>query len=157
MSTATAAATTTTGTRQFCTFYVDDLFLGVDVLEVQEVIRHQEMTVVPLAPEVVKGLINLRGQIVTAVDLRTRMGLEPRSTQEDGDESLNVVVHTDEGAAVSLLVDAIGDVLQVSDEVLEAPPPTLPSAAGEVIDGVYKLDGTLLLVLNTKAAITVSG
>ena len=64
-------------TRQLCTFFVDDLYLAVDVLEVQEVIRYQDLTVVPLAPEAVRGLINLRGQIVTAIDMRTMLDLPP--------------------------------------------------------------------------------
>lgn len=146
--------TLTAGTTvQLCTFYVDTLFFGVDVLEVQEVIRRQEMTVVPLSPAEVSGLINLRGQIVTAIDLRARLGLPPRAQVGGVDaEVLNVVVRTSDGA-VSLLVDEIGDVLHVTDEALESPPPTLDPKAREVIDGVYKLDGQLLLVLNTTTAI----
>ena len=89
---------------QFSTFFVADLFFGVDVLRVQEVLRFQQMTHVPQAPGVIEGLINLRGQIVTAIDLRRRLGLPPRS----GDQMpMNMVVRTDDGA-VSLLVDEIG-------------------------------------------------
>ena len=67
-----------TNTKQFCTFFVNGLFFGVEVLKVQEVIRYQEMTRVPLAPAMIEGLINLRGQIVTAIDLRRRLDLSPR-------------------------------------------------------------------------------
>lgn len=144
-------------TRQLCTFYVDHLFFGVEVLEVQEVIRHQEMTRVPLASPEVSGLINLRGQIVTALDLRRRLGLpdrEPPTADRDEDSApLNVVVHTGEGA-VSLLVDEIGDVLEVAEEDREPAPPTLDARARELISGIYKLEDRLLLVLDTEKAIT---
>ena len=91
--------------RQFCTFYVDNLFLGIDVQNVQEVIRYQEMTRIPLARKAIRGLINLRGQIVTAIDLRCWMELPPSNTAE---LPMNVVLRDGENA-VSLLVDRIGD------------------------------------------------
>ena len=138
-------------TEQFCTFYIDDLFFGVKVRQVQEVIRWQTMTVVPQASSVVRGLINLRGQIVTAIDLRRRLKLADRENWEP----MNVVIQTDEGA-VSLLVDEIGDVLEVSDDVLEPPPTTIQGMVKDLITGVYKLEGHLLLVLDTAKAISVS-
>jgi purine-binding chemotaxis protein CheW len=137
--------------RQFATFYLADLFLGVEVERVQEVLRFQEMTPVPLASSVVEGLINLRGQIVTAIDLRRRFGLAERP----GDEKpMNVVLRTDDNP-VSLLVDEIGDVLEIGDETFEAPPETIRGAARELIRGVFKLEGRLLLVLDTERAMTV--
>jgi purine-binding chemotaxis protein CheW len=131
--------------RQFCTFHVDELFLGIDVREVQEVIRSLDMTRVPLAPAAINGLINLRGQIVTAVDLRNRLQLPPRSTDE---RAMNVVVRDGENA-VSLLVDRIGDVLELSDELFEPPPSTVDVQVRGLITGAYKLPERLLLVLNT--------
>lgn len=131
--------------RQFCTFSVDSMCLGVDVLRVQEVIRYQEMTSVPTSPEVVSGLINLRGQIVTAIDLRARMGLPP--LPEDR-KPMNIVVRTDEGA-VSLLVDEIGDVLEMQPADYDRPPTNLSAGARELISGVYKLKDKLMLVLDT--------
>jgi purine-binding chemotaxis protein CheW len=133
------------GKKQFSTFVVDRLLFGVEVEKVQEVIRYQAMTRVPLAPPVVKGLINLRGQIVTAVDLRCRLGLRPRAT---ADLPMNVVIRHDDGA-VSLLVDEIGDVLQVEEESFELPPGTLAGEARELIRGVYKLKDSLLIALDT--------
>src|SRR3954447_7509100 len=94
---------------QFSTFFVTDLFFGVDVLNVQEVLRFQPMTPVPQAPGVIEGLINLRGQIVTAVDMRRRLQLPPRDEEKS---PMNIVVRTTDGA-VSLLVDEIGDVLDM--------------------------------------------
>ena len=131
--------------RQFSTFVVDRLLFGVEVEKVQEVIRYQAMTRVPLAPPVVKGLINLRGQIVTAVDLRRRLGLRERATT---DLPMNVVVRHDDGA-VSFLVDEIGDVLEVEEDAFELPPGTLAGEARELIRGVYKLKDTLLIALDT--------
>lgn len=137
------------GERQFCTFRLGDLFLGIDVLQVQEVLRTQAMTRVPLAPRAVRGLINLRGQIVTAIDLRERLGLSPL---EDGRQAMNVVVRTDDGA-VSLLVDDIGDVLEADGGSCEAPPETLRGEARELIPEVYKLPDRLLLILDTERAL----
>jgi purine-binding chemotaxis protein CheW len=139
--------------KQFSTFVVDRLLFGVEVEKVQEVIRYQEMTRVPLAPPVVKGLINLRGQIVTAVDLRRRLDLHERAM---ADLPMNVVVRHEDGA-VSLLVDEIGDVLEVEEENFELPPETLDSKARELIRGVYKLSDRLMHVLDTNAAVSVAG
>jgi len=136
-------------TNQFCTFYVDGLFFGVDVLRVQEVIRYQEMTRVPLASNVVSGLINLRGQIVTAIDLRRRLVLAERPADQ---LPMNVVVRTDDGA-VSLLVDEIGDVLEVEDSTYERPPETLTGVARQLVRGVYKLKDSLLLIIDTEQTV----
>jgi purine-binding chemotaxis protein CheW len=141
------------GRKQFSTFVVDQLLFGVEVEKVQEVIRYQEMTRVPLAPPVVKGLINLRGQIVTAIDLRRRLHLHERAAT---DLPMNVVVRHEDGA-VSLLVDGIGDVLEVEEENFELPPETLDGKARELIRGVYKLNEHLMHVLNTNEAVSVAG
>jgi len=137
--------------RQYATFMVGDLYFGVDVLEVQEVLRNQQMTPAPRADKVIEGLINLRGQIVTAFDVRRRLGLPARPA--DG-EPMNVVIRSDDGA-VSLLVDEIGDVIEVDPETFEAAPPTLDQAAREVLDGVYKLEGRLLLALDARKILKV--
>ena len=139
--------------HQYCTFYVEGHYFGLDVLHVQEIIRYQEMTRVPLAPPVVRGLINLRGQIVTAIDLRRRLELDERPADQ---LPINVVVHTDDGA-VSLLVDEIGDVLQVPEKLFERPPETLKGVARELIRGAYKLPDRLLLILDTERAVNVTG
>jgi purine-binding chemotaxis protein CheW len=138
--------------RQYCTFTVDGHYFGVDVLKVQEVIRYQEMTRVPLAPPEVRGLINLRGQIVTSIDLRRRLQLRDRP---DDLQPVNVVVHAEDGA-VSLLVDEIGDVLEVSESSFERPPETLRGAARALIQGAYKLKDRLLLILDTARALDLT-
>lgn len=132
-------------TRQLCTFSLGDLLFGVDVTNVQEVIRYQEMTCVPLAPAIIRGLINLRGQIVTAIEMRARLGLPER----EGALPMNVVVRTSDGV-VSLLVDEIGDVLEVEERVFERPPETMSGTFRELVSGVYKLDRQLLLLLDVE-------
>lgn len=140
-------------TKQYCTFVLDGHYFGVEVRQVQEVIRYQEMTRVPLASPVVSGLINLRGRIVTAIDLRRRLGLPDRPT---GKLPMNVVVRTGDDA-VSLLVDEIGDVIEVPADVFETPPETLRGLARTLVKGAYKLEHRLLLVLNTEEAVEVPG
>ncbi len=132
--------------KLYCTFYLDDLFLGIDVLKVQEVLLYQQTTPVPLAHPVISGLINLRGQVVTAMDLRLRLGLTERDPEQ---LPMNVIVQT-KGDTVSLLVDEIGDVVEVEDSAFEPPPETIQGAIRELIDGVYKLDGQLLLVVDAE-------
>ncbi len=133
-----------------CTFKAGDRWLGIEVARVQEILRARPVTPVPLAPAVVAGLVNLRGQIVTAVDLRRRLEL---AEQEQERDPAQVVVHGAEGA-VSLLVDEVGDVLEVTEEDFEPPPPTLTGAARELIVGAWKLPDRLLLALDVDAAVT---
>jgi purine-binding chemotaxis protein CheW len=138
--------------QQFCTFYLDELLFGVDLRSVQEVIRFIKMTQVPLAPEVVSGLINLRGQIVTAVDLRRRLGLKARPSDA---LPMNVVVRSEDGA-VSLLVDEIGDVVEVEAATFENPPETLRGSVRNMILGIHKLDKKLMHVLDTEKACQIT-
>jgi len=138
-------------TKQFCTFSLNGLFFGVEVLQVQEVLRYQQMTRVPLASPTVRGLINLRGQIVTALDLRRRLDFPDRAADLN---PMNVVVRTGDGA-VSLLVDEIGDVVEIADDIFEPPPETLTGVARELVLGIYKLKERLLLILDTEKTVTV--
>ena len=135
-------------TLQFCTFYLDKVLFGVELRGVQEVIQQVELTDVPLAPAVVGGLINLRGQIVTAIDLRRRLELSERP---DDMLPVNVVVRTRDGA-VSLLVDEIGDVVEVEQDTFESPPETLQGKIRMVILGVHKLDRQLMHLLDIEKA-----
>ena len=137
--------------KQFATFYVDKMLFGIDVQLVQEIIRYQEMTPVPLAPEAIKGLINLRGQIITAIDLRTRLDLPERSADA---LPMNVVVRANDGT-VSLLVDKIGDVLDVETDQYEGTPDMLEEGTRSLVAGVYKLEDELLLVLNAERAVKI--
>jgi purine-binding chemotaxis protein CheW len=136
-------------TTQYCTFWVGDLFLGVEVLKVQEVLRPQPTTRVPLAPRTIRGLLNLRGQIVTAVDLRHKLALPDRTGEQ---APMNVIIRTEDGP-VSLDVDKIGDVVELSVDDRERPPETIRDERRELVSHVYKLADRLMLVLDTGKAI----
>lgn len=136
-------------TKALCTFWLGPHCFGIDVLDVQEVIRYHDVTEVPLAPAVVVGLMNLRGQIITTCDLRRRVELEDRA---EGEIPMNVVVRTPEGPT-SLLVDRIGDVIDVDPSAFEVPPPTVTGLARDLIVGAYKLSDRLLLELDTDLVI----
>lgn len=144
--------TTVSGSGQFSTFLLDGHTFGIEVVQVQEVLRSSAMTRVPLAPAGVEGLINLRGQIVTAIDLRQRLALPPRP---DGQAPMNMVVGSEEGA-VSLLVDEIGDVVEVGSEAFEPPPDNIDQATRDLVTGVFKLKDRLLLVLDTSRAMATT-
>jgi purine-binding chemotaxis protein CheW len=137
--------------EQFCTFYLEKYYFGIELLQVQEVLRELELTQVPLAPHAVRGLMNLRGQIVIAVDLRRRLGLPERAK---GAAAMNVIVRAGEDA-VSLLVDEIGDVVEAGEESFEPPPETLRGAVRSAIRGVHKLEKQLMCVLDTDWACAI--
>ena len=148
MTAATSAGTLATS-GQLATFRLDGDLYGVEVEHVQEVLKSQGLTRVPLAPKAVAGLINLRGQVVTAIELRGRLGRPPRP---EGTDAVVIVVRL-HGEAVSLLVDAISDVVDVDAKDFEAPPDTLGGQARDLIRGAYKLAGQLLLALDVQKAV----
>ena len=138
--------------RSICTFKLDGQTYGVEVAWVQEVLRSQPISAVPRTADVVRGLINLRGRIVTAIDLRTRFELPPR---DDERPSMNVVVRTEEGVS-SLLVDEIGDVIDVPESDYERPPDTLTGVMRDLVQGVVKFDDGLMLVLDAARAVELA-
>lgn len=138
---------------QYATFHLAGHLFGVEVRRVQEVLTEQPRTPAPLAPPAVAGLINLRGQVVTALDLRRRLWLPDR---EEGQVAMNVVVRAAE-EVWSLLVDSIGGVIEAADATFEPPPDTLSGPIRELIRGAYKLDDALLLVLDVDKALEIEG
>jgi purine-binding chemotaxis protein CheW len=139
---------------QYCTFVLDGHLFGIPVASVQEVLREQAVTPVPLAAPEVSGLINLRGQIVTSLNLRERLRLAGQPADE---QSVSVVVRTLDGGAVSLVVDRVGDVVEPDPGSLESPPETLDPRVRALVDRVCKLDGELMLMLDTELAVAVDG
>lgn len=135
----------TGGSREFVTMNVGSQLCGIPVLQVHDVLGPQKITRVPLAPPEIAGSLNLRGRIVTAVDLRLRMGLEPR---QDGEESMSVVVEHN-GELYSLMVDSVGEVLKVPAETFEPNPATLDPTWRKYSEGVYRLKEGLLVVLHS--------
>ncbi len=138
-------------TSKICTFYVHNYFFGIEVSKIQEVIRYQEMTHVPLTDAIICGLINLRGQIVTAVDMRKRLGFP--EIQEDV-KPTNVIVRTEDGA-VSLLVDDIGDVIDISRDIFDVPPENLKGGIRLMLQEVCKLEDKLLLILDIEQVLSI--
>jgi len=135
--------------RQFATFEVAGQLFGVEVHTVQEVLSYNEYTPVPLAPAAVGGLFNLRGQVIAAVDLRVQLGL-PRQALRG--PVMNVILRGD-GEPVSLLVDKIGEVVDLDDEAFELPPDTLSGPTRELVVGTYKMAGRLMLALDVAQAV----
>jgi len=131
-------------TREFVTIMLASQLCGIDVLKVQDVLGPQKITPVPLAPIEVSGLLNLRGRIVTAIDLRRRLGLEERAGEDRG---MSVVVEHN-GELYSLSVDSVGEVLQFPVDAFERNPATLDAQWRRFSEGVYRLDQGLLVVLN---------
>jgi purine-binding chemotaxis protein CheW len=137
---------------RFCSFEVGSLLIGIPVDRVQEILRYQDVTRVPLVDRAVHGLINLRGQILTAIDLRVRLGLPER---DDHSALMSVVVHSPDGA-VSLLVERIGEVVEVHYSQYERSPETLTGIAASLIPGTFKLPDRLLHVLDVTRTIDLS-
>jgi len=139
-------------TVQYATFEVADQLFGLEVGRVQEVLTFSEYTPVPLAPAHVGGLFNLRGQVIAALDLRVRLGLPPTDLT---DGAMNVIVRTDD-ESVSLLVDRIGDVVELDDNAAETPPDTLTGPVRELITATFPLADRLMLALDARAAVRTS-
>jgi purine-binding chemotaxis protein CheW len=132
---------------QLCTYQLAGTWFGIDATKVQEVLRRQTVTPVPLAPAHVAGLLNIRGQIVTALDVHERMGFARTDR-----EPLHIVVSTAH-EPVSLMVDSIGGVVEVTDDEYEPAPPTTPAALRQLVSGAYKLPDRLVLVLDVEGAV----
>lgn len=147
-----------TQTDQYATFKVGELSFGVNITDVQEILKAQDMTKVPLSATSISGLINLRGQIITAIDLSERLReldtKQPIGTGPRTNELMNVIVAVNE-ETVSLLVDEVGDVMELERGRYEPTPETVSPKLRDLLSGVYKLDDFLLLVLNVERAIDV--
>jgi len=138
------------GEVEFATFHVGDLLIGVDIHQVEEINRHVEVTAVPQAPDGVRGVINLRGEVVTVVDLRTILGLP---ACEIGEHTHTVVVNSRD-EQIGLLVDRIADVVLARPDAVDRPPANVNGVDGRNFQGVYKLDAELLVILDVDTALT---
>ena len=143
-ATKSSERTSAEGQHDFVSFTVDGQLFGIPVLKVQDVLGPQRITRIPLAPQEVAGSLNLRGRIVTAIDLRLRLGLERR---EKGQTSMSIVVEH-HGELYSLIVDSVGEVLSLDADAYERNPPTLDPRWRDFSDGIYRLNGSLLVVLD---------
>jgi len=137
--------------EKYSTFYLNGICFGVPVERVQEVMEFHEITVVPLSPAVLPGIINLRGQIITTIDLKTRLEL---ANEEASAQPMMIVVRTSDGP-INLVVDRIGNVMDVDPERFEKPTETLKPGVRSVTTHVCKLEDRLLLVLDTEKIIEI--
>lgn len=137
---------------QFATFYLGSELFGINILQVQEILLNQTITPVPLAEDFILGLIGLRGQIVTAVDLKRRLGLSQGETIR---EPYQIVVTTSDSIA-SLQVDRIGDVLEIETKQFRPPPDSLKDIEARYLEGVSMLKDEILAVLNIAAVLDVN-
>ncbi|HYM31060.1 MAG TPA: chemotaxis protein CheW [Candidatus Cybelea sp.] len=138
--------------REFVTVTIADQVFGIPVLSVQDVLGPLKITRIPLAPPEVAGALNLRGRIVTAVDVRRRLDLPPRQADVPG---MSVVVEH-KGEAYSLLIDSVGEVLSLEDAAFECNPATLDPRWRDVSVGIYRLEGRLLVVLEVERLLDFS-
>lgn len=134
------------GECQYATFYLDDLLFGVDIASVQEINRQVEITPVPHAPEHVRGVINLRGEVATVIDLRTVLGLPPA---EDSRDARNLIVHS-QGEAIGLWVDRISDILTVRSDLVSSPPANVDGIDGKFFQGVHTLEKDIVVLLDVE-------
>jgi purine-binding chemotaxis protein CheW len=141
-----------THSKEYVTFTVAGQLFGFPVVEVQDVLGPHPITPVPLGPPEVAGSLNLRGRIVTVMDLRRRLGLAPEG---DASTKMSIVVEH-RGDLYSFLVDAIGDVLRFEDADREANPSTLEPAWREVSSGICRLADNLLIVLDVRRLLALS-
>lgn len=128
--------------KEYLTVRISNQLFGLPVTEIQEIIGHQSITHIPLAPSQVAGSLNLRGRIVTAIDVRVLIGHEP----DGGDRKTTSVVVERHGDIYSLMVDAIGEVTELDSSAIEPFPPTVSPAIREVSHGIYQLPEDLLII-----------
>lgn len=138
-------------TSQLCGFKIMDGQYAIPVLEVQEVVKPQKVTPVPLGPSYVDGLINLRGQIVTAINLRNLFGLP---TSEDSEEYMNIIVRW-EDSLYALVVDEIMDVMDIENSTFEETPDTIEEGLKKYIRGVFKMEENLLTLLSLERILDI--
>lgn len=135
--------------RQVATFYVDNLLLGVEIQKVREINRHHTITEVPHAPDFVRGVINLRGEVVTVVDMRCALGLPPSDSIEN---SRTVIIHSQD-EVIGLVVDRIADIYQLNVDEIVAPPANVGSVDAQVFEGVWTMDDRIIVLLDVEAVL----
>lgn len=133
-------------------FFIGDQMFGLPLLLVQDVLNARSITRIPLAPPAIAGALNLRGRIITAIDMRSRLKLPPREEEET--RHMSVVVSHD-GELYSLIVDRVGDVLSIGADRFEDSPTNLDPQWRELATGVYRLDTQLMLMLDAAAVLSL--
>lgn len=151
-----ALTTGSENAQDYVTFTIAEQLFGIPVLQVQDVLAGGDITMIPLAPPEIAGALNLRGRIVTAVDVRMRLGLRERDTSRDGDKQMSIVVDHN-GELYSLMVDEVGEVLSLDPADFGKNPPTLDPKIREFSNGIYRLKERLLVVLDVEGLLDYDG
>ncbi len=141
------------GEMELVTFYVGGLLMGVDIHKVEEINRHITLTPVPHAFDYVRGVINLRGEVVTIVDLRTILDLDNGKQTEC---ARNVVVNSN-GEQIGLLIDRVADVIRAKPDEIEPPPANVSGVDGRFFKGLFKLENELLVILDVDVLLNTTG
>ena len=149
-ATAETEQTTEVSEQQFATFYVGKLLLGIDIRQVQEINRQLDVTDVPQAPACVRGVINLRGEVTTVIDLRTILGLEQSKVTRT---SRNLIVNS-QGESIGFLVDKISDIIALRTDQINPPPTNIKGVQGRYFLGVHTLESEILVLLNVEEALS---
>jgi purine-binding chemotaxis protein CheW len=136
---------------ELATFYVGDALCGMDILKVQEINKLMEMTKVPQAPDYMVGILNLRGQIVTIIDLGQKLGL---GNVTISNESRNIIINAP-GEHVGLLVTKISDVVMADPDKIEPAPANMSGIQGSFFTGVYKTENKLIGILDIKEVLRI--
>ncbi len=139
------------GSVELATFHVGEALCGIDILNIQEINKLMDMTAVPQAPDYVRGILNLRGQIVTVIDLQKKLDL-PDAAQDR--QARNIIVNSD-GESIGLLVTRIGDVVSANKEQFEAPPANIGDIQGKYFTGVFKTEKELIGILDLKRVLDI--
>lgn len=139
--------------QQYATFYVGNLLLGVDIRQVQEINRQLDVTDVPQAPECVRGVINLRGEVTTVIDLRTILGMDLTEVTRF---SRNLIVNS-EGESIGFLVDRISDIVTLRSDQISPAPSNVDGVHGKYFSGVHTMDSEILVLLNVAEALSDRG
>jgi purine-binding chemotaxis protein CheW len=130
--------------RQFITSTIDDHLIGLDITKIREIYNNLDIYEVPLSPDYIRGLVNLRGQIITVFDLRVRLGFKKKEITEQN----KLIVLKEE--SVGFLVDSIGDVIESEEKNLVVPPAYSGQIEEEFLEGILKYDDELLIILSTE-------
>ncbi len=137
--------------NQLVTFSIGDAMYGIDILRIQEINKIKDWTMVPQSMDFVLGILSLRGQIVTIIDLRKRLGLGKSQVK---DESRNIIVNSKSGESIGFLIDNIGDVVSIKEQQICQPPANVNGVRGKFFSGILKTDNQLVAILNVEALLT---
>ena len=146
-----SAENITTDIQEYVTFRIGGMLMGIDILQVQEINQYLDITAVPHSPEQVMGVINLRGEVVTVLDLALILGMSASSIEPT---SRNLIVNA-EDENIGVLVDSLADVVSANDGDVEQSPANVSNIDGRYIKGIYKLDNDLLILLNPDEILSV--